>query len=321
MIVTVTPNPAIDRRVLIPGFSTGTTNRAVVERSDIGGKGINVARHLARLGCEVVATGFLGARDMHDVIAKLAAQGVRTDFVCVPGETRVNLKILDPAAGQETEINESGPSLAPDAVDRLFDTLRALSRRCAVMVFSGSLPPGVPADLYASAIALAADAGIKTILDATGAALQLGIAARPDLVKPNRAEAEELLGVSLHDDGELVAVKRLLDCGARAAVISLGPAGAVCASAEGVWRARAPQITPRNTVGSGDAMVAAFAWALMRSLPAPEALRLATAFGSATAASDAPLPATGRIEALLPDVLIENRTRGDASYDAARVGP
>jgi 1-phosphofructokinase family hexose kinase len=188
-----------------------------------------------------------------------------------------------------------------------------------VMVFSGSLPPGAPDDLYARAIALAAGAGIKTILDAAGFALRYGIAAKPDLVKPNRAEAEELLGVSLNSEAALIAgARQLLASGARAAVISLGAAGAVYASDAGVWRARAPQVKARNSVGSGDAMVAALASAMIRSLPPPDALRLAIALGSATAASDAPLPAAGRLEALLPEVVVELVAAGETPFDAAR---
>lgn len=317
MIVTVTPNPAVDRTVSIRAFTTGTTNRAKVERIDIGGKGINVARHLARLRCEVTATGFLAAGDLHGVVQTLADQDVRTDFVRIGGDTRVNLKILDPATGQETEINESGPALAPDAVASLLDKLGSLAAGCSVMVFSGSLPPGTPVDLYARAVRLAADAGVKTVLDAAGAALRYGIAARPDLVKPNRAEAEELLGAPLRDDAELIAgAQRLIGLGARGAVISLGAAGAVCATAAGAWRTHAPAIVPRNTVGAGDAMVAALAWALMRALPAPEALRLATALGSATAASAEPLPPAGSLDALLPQVLVE--AVGETPHDPAR---
>jgi 1-phosphofructokinase len=127
--------------------------------------------------------------------------------------------------------------------------------------------------------------------------------------------------VALRTDGELIAgARRLVEYGARIAVISLGAAGAVCATGIGAWRARAPQITPRNTVGSGDAMVAALAWALMRSLTVPEALRLATALGSAAAASDAPLPPAGSLEALLPEVLIEAAAPAAAPYGAARSG-
>lgn len=321
MIVTVTPNPAVDRTVSVRGFTVGTTNRAVAERIDIGGKGINVARHLARLGCDVVATGFLDAGDFHRVLQTLAVQGIQTDFVRVAGNTRMCLKILDSATEQETEINESGPPLAPEAVPALLETLRALASRCAVMVFSGSLPPGAPANLYARAIELAAAAGARTILDAAGDALRYGIAAKPDLVKPNRAEAEELLGVPLGNAAELVAgAKRLVEYGARTAVISLGPDGAICASAAGVWRGRAPHITARNTVGAGDAMVAALAWAVMRSLATPEALRLAMALGSATAASHEPVPAKGDLDALLADVLVEAVAPGDTPDVVVRSG-
>ena len=321
MIVTVTPNPAVDRTVLIHGFTIGGTNRIVGDRTDIGGKGINVARHLARLGCDVLATGFLGMRDHHGVVEALTAQGVRTEFVRIAGETRVNLKILDPTTLQETEINESGPPLEATAVDALLERISELARHCAVMVFSGSLPPGTPEDLYARGISLAGSAGVKTVLDTAGAPLRLGIAARPDLVKPNRMETEELLGTSLHGDGDVAAAARaLVEYGAGAGVISLGSGGAVGATADGVWRSRAPEILPRNTVGAGDAMVAALAWALMRSLPVPEALRLATALGSAAAASDAALPPAGRFEMLVSDVLVEPVTSSETPYDAAGIG-
>jgi 1-phosphofructokinase len=319
MIVTVTPNPAIDRSLWIRGFAIGTTNRAVSDRTDIGGKGINVARHLAHLGYDVLATGFLGDRDRHGVIETLAAQGVQTDFVRTAGHTRLNLKIFDSVSGEETEINEPGTRLPAEAVEVLLEKLGALATGCSVMVFSGSLPPGVPDDLYARGIALVASAGVKTILDATGTALRHGIAARPDLVKPNRAEAEELLSTQLPFEGEVIAAaKRLVEHGARAGVISLGSDGAVAASPRGAWRARAPQITARNTIGSGDAMVAALACALMRSLEMPEALRLATALGSAAAASHSPIPPAGHLEALLPEVLVESVPES-ADSDSARI--
>ena len=306
MIATVTPNPAIDRTVLIRAFTVGATNRAIPQRTEIGGKGINVARHLARLGCDVLATGFLGSRDMHGIAETLAAHGVQPDFVRVAGDTRVNMKIIDPVTGDETEINEPGPCLAASAADALIEKLQLLLPRCRVIVLSGSLPPGIPDDLYARAIAVAAGAGVGTVLDAGGAALRLGIAAKPDLVKPNRAEAEELLGGPLDSERDLVvAARELLDLGARSAVISLGASGAVCASATGAWRATAPRITQRNTVGAGDAMVASLACSLLRGLPAAEALRLATALGSAAAASDTPLSRAGDFEVLLPSVSID----------------
>ena len=307
MIVTVTLNPAVDRTLVIRDFRVGGINRASVERVEIGGKGINVARNLARLGCDVLATGLLGVGDPHGIIATLAAQGVRPDFVRVTGEVRVNLKILDPATGAETEINEPGHPVSMEAVHALTERLESLASRCSVMVFSGSLPPGAPEDLYARYIELAARAGVKTVLDTAGVALRHGIAAAPDLVKPSRAETEDLLRTRIGSETDLVAAARqLLDCGARAAVISLGAEGALAAWNSGMWRAHPPAVVARNTVGAGDAMVASLAYALARALPPDEALRLATAHGSAAAATAAPVAALTQVEALLPRVLIES---------------
>ena len=316
MIVTVTANPAVDKRLVISGFRAGGMNRATVERVDIGGKGINVARNLARLGCDVLATGFVAAVGTRDLTATLGADGVHHDFVQVPGEVRTNLKILDPAVGLETEINESGPMVAPDAIATLTDKVRVLARECQVMVFSGSLPPGVPEDLYAQFIRLASAAGVRTVLDTAGVALEHGIAATPDIVKPNRVESEALLRVQIRDDSDVAAAARqILDLGARTAVISLSAEGAVGASRNGMWRARPPRIATRRTVGAGDAMVAALAYGLQCSFPLAHALRFASALASAAAASAAPLPVPGRMETLLPQVAIESLTP-----DGVRIG-
>lgn len=306
MIVTVTLNPALDKTVIVRGFRLDATNRATITRVDIGGKGINVARNLKRLGCDVMATGFLAADDRHQTAATLARHGIETGFVLVAGELRVNLKIIDPLTGSETEINEPGGTVPAAAVASLAATLRGLAARASVMVFSGSVPPDAPVDLYAQFVALAHAAGVRTVLDTTGSALAAGIAAGPDLVKPNRAEAEELLGTAINDEpGLIAAAQRLLTLGARSAVISLGPDGAVGASPTGIWRAHPIAVAAHSTVGAGDAMVAALAYGLMKSLPLSEALRLATAAGSAAAATIEPWPSRSAIEALLPQVRIE----------------
>jgi 1-phosphofructokinase len=317
MIVTVTPNPAIDRILVVRGFKRASINRATVDRVDIGGKGINVAQNLVRLGCEVVATGFLGTDAVRGIVPTLTASGIQTDFVPVPGDIRVNLKILDPARAEETEINEAGPLVSEDALQQLLDTLQRLAPRCAVMVFSGSLPPGAPDDFYARCIRIAAAAGVKTVLDTAGAPLRHGIGAAPDLVKPNQAEAAELLGVSAIDP--VMAARRLLDLGAQSVVVSLGAAGAVSASASGIWRTTLPALAVRNTVGAGDAMVAALAFALSRSLPAPDALRTATALSAAAAGSAAPVPAAELVRALEPRITIQSVTAPATTTTAPEV--
>jgi 1-phosphofructokinase len=305
VIVTVTLNPAIDKTLIVPAFRPGATNRATVDRVAVGGKGINVALNLRRLGCEVVATGFAGADDRHSSAAILARHGVEADFVTVAGETRVNLKLLDSTTGVETEINEPGFIVPPDALAALAAKLRAVARRASVMVFSGSLPPGAPADLYSQLIAQAGAQGVRTVLDTAGAALAHGIAAGPDLAKPNRAEAEELLHTSITDEESLVAAaQRMLGLGARSVVVSLGSRGAFGASSAGMWRARPPAVSARSTVGAGDAMVAALAYGLQQALPASDAIRLATAVSCAAAAASGPFGTTEAIESLLPQVSI-----------------
>lgn len=306
MIVTVTLNPAIDKTLIVHAFKPGATNRAAIDRIELGGKGINVARTLKRLGCDVIATGFLGADDHHGTRAMLAQHGIEADFVPVVGETRVNLKLIDPLTGVETEINEPGFTVPPDAISMLSAKLRALARHASVMVLSGSLPPGTPVDLYAQLVALVRAEGVRALLDTGGAALAHGLAAGPDLVKPNRAEAEALLGTSLTDDpGLAAAAERMLDMGARGVVISLGPDGALSASRDGMWRAYSPAVTPLSTVGAGDAMMAALAYGLMQSLAPPEALRFATAVGCAAAATAERYPVSDEIQAVLPQILVE----------------
>ena len=305
MIVTVTPNPAVDKTLIVRGFTPGATNRATIDRLEVGGKGINVALNLKRFGCDVVATGFLGGDDRYGIAATLTRAGIATEFVPVAGDTRVNLKVIDSSTGVETEINETGFQVPPDAIAALTVTVRHLAARASVMVFSGSLPPEAPADLYAQLIALAGAQGVRTVLDTAGPALAYGIAARPDLAKPNRAEAEDLLETSLADEESLMtAAQRILGLGAQSVVISLGSSGAVGAWDGGMWRARPPALAARSTVGAGDAMVAALAYGLMQSRSAPEALRLATAASCAAASALGPLGAPEQIALLLPLVSI-----------------
>ncbi len=297
MIATVTLNPAIDKTLIVPDFAAGKTNRGEVERLDPGGKGNNVAKALRELGCPVVALGFLAGLNGQFLRRALDALGIPHDFLEVPGETRVNLKIEDPLNGIETELNEAGFPVAPAHLEALERRIEEYAARAAVVVFSGSLPPGAPAETYAALIEVAARWGAKTVLDASGAALRAAVAARPDLVKLNRAEAEELLGAAMDPEDALGRVQTM---GPARVVISLGPDGALAAGDGRRYRARAPRVQARCTVGAGDAMAAAFACALASKMAFADALRLATAAGAATAASGGSSVASrAAIEALL----------------------
>lgn len=307
MIATVTLNPAVDQTLTVPGFAVGRTNRGRIERADPGGKGINVARVARQFGVPVMALGFLAGNHGGSICRELSACGVLADFVPVPGETRVNLKIEDPAGGTETEINLPGFEVDALHLSELERKIRDYAGRSTVMVFSGSLPAGVPPDIYARLLAIARLAGAQTILDTSGPALQQGITAGPDAVKPNRAEAEELLGADLRGEQEVrAAARELLVRGARMALISLGAEGAVAACGQRVWRARVPVSASGSTVGAGDAMVAALAYAMMTGLSFPEALRLATAAGAASASTRGrQIPGLDVIESLVPRVMVE----------------
>jgi 1-phosphofructokinase len=297
MIATVTLNPALDKTMAIPGFAIGRTNRASIEQIDAGGKGINVAKAAKQLGCPAIALGFLAGANGRWIAEALGAMGIPSDFVWVPGETRVNLKIKDPLTGTETEINEPGFQVAADHVQSLLRKVEEQAGQCAVMVFSGSLPPGVPPEIYAEFIRIARNRGAQTILDTAGAALKYGIGAGPDLIKPNRVEAEELLETRIDGEAGLVgAARRMLAMGARVVVLSLGADGALAVSERERWRAYPPSVTASSSIGAGDAMVAALAFAMTRGLALEDALRLATAAGAASVATNGSASDLGSIQ-------------------------
>ena len=306
MIVTVTLSPAVDKTLIVPGFAAGKTNRGEIERLDPGGKGINVAKALQQIGCRVMALGFVAGMNGRFIRRALEALKIEADFIDVEGETRVNLKIMDPESGTETEINEPNFPVGPQPLERLKEKLRTCASMAKVVVFSGSLPPGAPQETYAALITIARRQGARTILDTSGAALGRGIEARPDVVKPNRAEAEELLGRSLGSQADLArAVRELLDMGPSTAVISLGAEGLVAGRRGRIILAAPPSIQARSSVGAGDALVAALACAMVEDLEFEAAVRLATAMGAATAAAGGSSVADmNAVRALLPAVAL-----------------
>ncbi len=290
MILTVTPNAAVDKTYRIEGFRLDVVNRPSQTHTVAGGKGINVARVYRTLGGEAVATGFLGGNQGRIVAQAMADEGMPADFVTVEGETRLCIAAIDPSTGTQTEINESGPEVSPTEILKLFDRVKRLlsQERFSFVVLSGSLPPGTPASLYAELTALARQGEVPVVLDTSGAPLREGLAAKPWMVKPNRTELEAILGRPLRDRAEAwAAAQELHHSGIAVVALTLGAEGAMLVTEMGSWLAIPPAIEFASAVASGDSFLAAFLWQWTQNRPAADpvtALRLATGAGAANAA-------------------------------------
>ncbi len=262
MIITVTPNTALDVTYEVDALTRHTSHRVrqVTERA--GGKGLNVASVLTALGHEVVVTGCAGGATGTHIRADLDRRGISHSFPDADGEARRTLTVVSAADGDATVFNEPGPLQSADAWQALHDHLGDLVARtgATVVVLSGSLPPGVPTDGYAGLVSLCREAGAAVILDADGEALRLGLGAGPDLVKPNRVELAAATGV--HDVA--AGVQQLRALGAHDVVVSAGPEGLTWYAADGTAvRARLDASLDGNPTGAGDAVVAALAAGLV----------------------------------------------------------
>jgi 1-phosphofructokinase family hexose kinase len=291
VILTVTPNACVDKTYRVEGFALDRVNRPTLTHTVAGGKGVNVARVYQTLGGTAVATGFLGGINGRIVARALNQEQIIDRFVAIRGETRVCIAIIDPEAVTQTEVNESGPEVSSRAVRALIRRVEVLlsQQSFAFVVLSGSLPPGAPATLYADLIDLAHRHQVRAVLDASGPALRAGIAARPWLVKPNRAEMEGLVGHPLPDFAAMRAAAQSLRCdqGVEIVALTLGDQGALLLTADETWRATPPSIRFVSAVASGDSFVAALLWSWQygeRAGSAGAALRLATGAGAANAA-------------------------------------
>jgi 1-phosphofructokinase family hexose kinase len=262
VILTVTLNAAIDRTVAVPNFRLGRRHRAVESRTVAGGKGINVARALSLLGRPVIAAGFVGGPTGSRVLEQLREESVLTDFTRIAAETRINLAVIDPTSGDQTEINERGPAVGAEEVKRLFERIGYLAGGAKICVLAGSLPPGAGDDLYARLIADLGRRGVPVVLDAEGEAMLAGVRAGASMVTPNETEAEELVGQEFADPSDLAqGLHELVRMGAAEAAITR-PEGCVAAVGEGSERrlleVHTEPLEPVSTVGSGDAFVAGY---------------------------------------------------------------
>lgn len=306
MIYTVTLNPALDKTVEIPGMALDTVNRVTSMRTDPGGKGINVSKVIAKLGGESCAVGILGGESGRTLLAALEREGLRTHFRFVEGQTRTNLKIIDRALHTNTDINEPGLTVSPADLDALLRDLLGMVREGDIVVLAGSLPQGAPQDTYRVWTAACREKGARVCLDADGVLLAEGLKAAPYLIKPNEDELSRLVGHRLTDTDELIAEgRRLLKGGVTRVVISLGEHGALYLRRNEVLYAEGLSVPVGSTVGAGDSVVAALAYADSLGMSDEDAVRLSTATGAANVMCSGTQPAEREaVEKLLPQVKI-----------------
>lgn len=306
MIYTVTLNPALDKTVEIQGMALDTVNRVTSMRTDPGGKGINVSKVIAKLGGESCAVGILGGESGRTLLAALEREGLRTHFRFVEGQTRTNLKIIDRALHTNTDINEPGLTVSPADLDALLRDLLGMVREGDIVVLAGSLPQGAPQDSYRVWTAACREKGARVCLDADGVLLAEGLKAAPYLIKPNEDELSRLVGHRLTDTDELIAEgRRLLKGGVTRVVISLGERGALYLRGNEVLYAEGLSVPVGSTVGAGDSVVAALAYADSLGMSDEDAVRLSTATGAANVMCSGTQPAEREaVEKLLPQVKI-----------------
>ncbi|BDZ41990.1 1-phosphofructokinase [Paraoerskovia sediminicola] len=293
MIVTLTPNPSVDRAVVVDRLRRGEVHRASSTHVDPGGKGVNVSRALAARGSATVAVLPVGGPEGRLLVQLLDEAGVASRGVPIAGSVRTNISVLD-VDGTTTKINEAGPRLLPDDVATLLDATLAEFAGTGWIVGCGSLPPGAPVGLYASLVEAGRAVGARVAVDSSGPSMAAALAARPHLVKPNHEELEELAGRELATLGDVRdEALRLVDAGIETVAVSLGGDGALLVDAETTVHARAHVSAPVSTVGAGDCMLAGLLDALAAGLDQSAALAAAVRSGSAAVAlpgSSVPTP-------------------------------
>lgn len=304
MIYTITLNPAVDRELVVDEIVFDTVLKANDWRVDCGGKGFNVARMLQSLKTPSVALGFAAGKSGEFLKDALHVLGIATDFVWVGGETRTNVSIVSADNTRHLKVNEPGPTVSQTDMAKLIQKVRQLAEPDDGWVLAGSLPPGVPPTFYAQIIAILHAAGARVFLDTSDDALRHSCPAKPFLVKPNAAEAQELTGLPMNNATQIADVgKAIQTMGPENVIISLGKQGALLVHGGKAWLAASPEVTQRNPIGAGDSMVAGLVWGLSQGHSMPEALRRGVACGAATASQRGTAVGTlTQVNTLLPQI-------------------
>jgi len=304
MLFTLTPNPSVDRSLVIPEIRFNSVLRSEQVRLDFGGKGFNVSRALHTFGIESTAIAWVGGGSGKMLADGLQRLGIQTDFVWMDEETRTNTMMIEQEGDWHIKVNEPGPSISEDAIKQMFQKVEGYAKKGDIWVLSGSLPPDVSEGFYADLIALLKSRGARVYLDTNGVALEKGSQAGPYLVKPNIAEASKIVGFNI---GGVEEAKRaalpFLRMGIEYFALTMGEAGLLMASQHEMVYARPPAIHVRNAAGSGDALLAGMLYAQSRDMPLVDVARWAVATGTASVETEGVSEISiEAIQALLPNV-------------------
>ena len=281
MITTVCMNPALDKTVTVDSLQKGQVNRIRSSRTDVGGKGVNVAVVARRLQLDAQVIGIAGEDGLDRIRQAMDAEGVQHAFLPVEGAVRVNTKVVSLDGSGVTELNESGPAMTADVLAEFFALAREKAQGSDAVVITGSLPPNCPAGTYRELIR--ALSGTRCILDVGGAELVLGVEARPFLVKPNHHELAAALRTELKTMEDIRrGAQSLVDAGAENVVVSMGKDGALYVGAEGAFYAPEVPVEVHSTVGAGDALVGGLLYGLTKYGTMREAIRCGVAAGTAS---------------------------------------
>ncbi len=307
MIVTDTMHPAIDKTIEIEALLPGGLNRIQKVEYDAGGKGINVSKTIHELGGSSIAVGFLGGNAGKTIESVLNEWGINNDFIWVRGETRTNTKVYE-KSGALTELNEPGPQISKEQQEELVKKLEGYANEETLFVLAGSIPNGVDKQIYSEIIPRVHAKGAKVLLDADGELFRNALKEKPDIIKPNRVELEEYFGFDYRVSMEelLEAARKLQAQGIETVAVSMGKSGAMMVREGYEVKCPALSVKAHSTVGAGDAMVAALAYAWENKLGNEETVRLcmAASAGAVTTIGTKP-PTRALVDELLEQVVIE----------------
>ncbi|MBA7514718.1 Tagatose-6-phosphate kinase [subsurface metagenome] len=312
MIATITLNPCLDEHITVNGLVVEEVNRWSRLRRSAGGKGIGVSRAIHEMDGRAIAYGFIGGSEGRALEILLDEEGVQFSFTPIEQGTRTNIIITDTKTSQQTKIDARGPRILKKELERFYRKVRGVYPGPDLIVASGSIPPGVPLNIYHNIAMEAKKYKVRTILDSEGQWLAEGIKAKPYLIKPNIHEAEELLKRKLPTEEAIIkAALDLVRTGIEVVAISRGRYGIIAATKKNIVKAVPPPVKVRSALGAGDCTTAGLALKLAYNEPLIEACRLGVAMGTAAVLTPGTeLCRRADVENLLPQIkVVEITTR------------